>query len=94
MMNNGGEAVPKYANNTTTRNVPLRNVGVQGIEPAEISTQPVIITDSISIYYGVRSQARFVKSGRKALRPYTPNVADIVLAFGISGQPRLSEANA
>jgi len=34
----------------------------------------------------VRSQARFVKSGRKAMRPYTPNVADIVLGFGISEQ--------
>ncbi|MDD3535280.1 MAG: hypothetical protein PHC50_03930 [Candidatus Cloacimonetes bacterium] len=32
-------------------------------------------------------RARFVKSGRKALRPYTPISLDIVLGFGISGQP-------
>ncbi|MDD3535049.1 MAG: hypothetical protein PHC50_02760 [Candidatus Cloacimonetes bacterium] len=29
-------------------------IGVQGIEPAEIYTQKVIITDCVSIYYGVR----------------------------------------
>jgi len=35
----------------------------------------------------VRSKAHFVKSGLKALRPYILVLLDIVLGFGISGQP-------
>ncbi|MDD3534595.1 MAG: hypothetical protein PHC50_00410 [Candidatus Cloacimonetes bacterium] len=36
---------------------------------------------------------QFLSGVRYALRPYTPNVADIVLAFGISGQPQLKIEN-
>jgi len=32
-------------------------------------------------------RTRFIKSGRKALRPYILVSLDIVLGFGISGQP-------
>ncbi|MFA7544075.1 MAG: hypothetical protein WCY84_06845, partial [Candidatus Cloacimonadaceae bacterium] len=37
-------------------------------------------------------RARFIKSGRNALRPYILVSIDIVLGFGISGEPLRSAA--
>jgi len=65
-------------------------IGVQCLEPAEIYTQQVIITDSVSIYYGVRCAHALLKAGAKPSSPYIPISLDIVLGFGISGKPPLT----
>jgi len=59
------EVVQKYANSITTRNVHTWNVGIQGIEPAGNYTRQQIITDWVSIYYGVRCAHALLKTGAK-----------------------------
>ncbi|MFA7543258.1 MAG: hypothetical protein WCY84_02685 [Candidatus Cloacimonadaceae bacterium] len=86
------EAVSKHNKTHKTRNVHTLNVGVQGIEPAENYTQKIIITDSVSIYYGVRCAQALLKAVAKHSSPYILISLDIVLAFGISGQPLHSAA--
>ncbi|MFA7543352.1 MAG: hypothetical protein WCY84_03160, partial [Candidatus Cloacimonadaceae bacterium] len=64
------------------------------IEPAEIFTQQVIITDSVSIYPGVHCAHALLNAGAKHSCPYISNETDIVRGFGIYRQLCLSDAYA